>query len=200
LPEYADQFVAGRVMVSTLETCRRHEARGRGDPIEGQQTRVQGEAISILDQADAVTAERIRRLGLPPGGPDSFYAHNARTERLLDAHVLCFSEVFAPDVFADMGLPYCVEITNPTRAFDLLDAAVARRFPVLGGAFSLVSYTSTRYVEDEPEPGLLGFVKEPDGFAHQREARMLWLPQVQGVLEQGIVDATGLSTVCRRIL
>lgn len=199
-PEYADQFVAGRVLVSTLEACRRYEANGRGDAIEGQHVRVQGEGISILGAPDPATVERIRRLGLPIGGHGSVYAYNARTERLPDAHVLCFSEVFEPAVFARMGLPYCVEIFNPTRAFDLLDAAVARHFQVEAGRFSLVTYAATRYIDSGPEPGVLGLVKEPDEFAHQREARMLWWPRVQEALTPDVIDAPGLSTVCRRVL
>jgi hypothetical protein len=174
-PEWADDFVRGRLKVSTLQECRRHEDATRRDPREG----ITFERIDNVATNDPAEAAEVLAMMNIRANVRGLYAHGNVVERRLDdAMVLCFSLEYSDQLASHMG-QYCVEVIRTEAFFRGLTDALARHGQViLDGTADRVYYDAhdlnaqNRHLRADRAPG---FTKTPD-FSLEKEYRMLWVP------------------------
>jgi hypothetical protein len=172
---YADAFVLGDILISTLETCRRYEDPQRGDPHEGYQHYSTGQMI-VGNSSDPDFVRMAAQAGIFVGaGARRVTISNAvKTDVLRDAYILCTTIGFASEALEDNFGKYCVKISNLRSFFEVVTAAMSQRFGKMTGIMNEVTYRERSYSGLENSPGHLGFVKPPDKYASQQEFRFLW--------------------------
>src|ERR1700728_4968112 len=91
--EYADDFMNGKIFISTLKRCREIEDGIGGDFGEGSVTYHSG---SVDGSDPAALRFILRRAGLPGiGGNVNFY-NNTSFDRVPNAFILCLTRRLAP--------------------------------------------------------------------------------------------------------
>jgi hypothetical protein len=195
-PEWADDFVRGRLKVTTLEECRRHEDATRRDPREGH-TFERIDNVATNDPTEAAEALAMMNIRSRVCG---LYAHgNVAERRLDDAMVLCFSLEFSDELATHMG-QYCVEVIRTEAFFRGLTDALARHGQVvLDGTADRVYYDAhdLNFQNRHARAGrTLGFTKTPN-FSREMEYRMLWVPTIPDA--PFLFDAPGLYGLSKRI-
>lgn len=195
--EHADAFAAGKVWISTLETCRKHEGYKRGDPDEGTLTYKTGIIRGNGDDpAVQLVASRIR-VKVAPGIRNGTISNSTAIHRLPDAWVLCCTERHQPGGMKGIG-QYCVKIEHPRRYFENLTHTFSQYEQIREALFGRVIYAERSYQSLEPEPGPIGFIKPPDLYSEQSEVRMLWVPASREVIVPRLVERA-LHELCTRI-
>jgi hypothetical protein len=196
--EHRDAFVSGWLRLGTLERYRRDEHPDRGDPNEA----------SVKYKLDLHIGERdtpfdrvqMKRAGIGVGDSATFkdcYFDVTSSNRIFDAWVLCFTSLAS---LPELG-GYGVRINYPTEMFNRVSRELFSKHGMdafSGNAINPVSYNPIEYTGLEPEPGVLGFVKEPR-FAKQSELRMIWIPKGQRVLDYEYVSCPGMRELCEPI-
>lgn len=200
-PQFADEFVAGRVRVSTLSACRACEDAERGDSGEGQLLYQPGDLfIPHAGQAHADQVEMARRLGIRIGP----HATNTRIEGCIadysldDGYLLCFTESFNPDMKKNFGNA-CVAITDIPAFFDAITKEFLRVDPrLLKPIAGRVVYNGREFggIGPLPPPGLA----KPPRYAWQQECRMLWPVRRGTKITPMFLDDLDLRAITRRIL
>ncbi len=198
-PEYADDFVRGRVRISTLNACRGYEKAGQGDKDEGTISYTHRNMVSGDPSFNAVA----ERLGLPDFGPNAMVSisNNMSSTRIPDAFVLCCTRTFNASKLGPTFGRHCVRIRNPQLVFRLLTAAIGKHHE-LGDCFTgSIEYADRHHRDLEPVPGLhAALVKPKDDYAEQQEERMIWQLKswIQGIAPIDVVSP-GISDYCERI-
>jgi hypothetical protein len=195
--EHADAFAAGKVWISTLDTCRKHEGLQRGDPGEATVTYntgfIRGDGDDLAIQ---LIASRIK-VSVAPGARNITLSNDTAFHRLADAWVLCCTERHQPDGLKGIG-QYCVKIEQPREFFEKLTRTFSQYAQIQEAMFGRVIYAERSYQSLEAEPGPIGFVKPPDTYSDQSEVRMLWVPASREVIAPRLVDGA-LHELCTRI-
>jgi hypothetical protein len=192
--EYADAFVEGRLLISTLEACRRHDDPARGDPLDG----VLMTTVNVVtnDPNEAAEAAAIMGIG---GGGTNFYAYdNVQYHTVSNAYLICCSLEQSPRLAEEMG-PYCVEILQPESFASVIGwrmSEAARRY--LPGTFGAVQYDG----DDRNFQNRESWLRRPHGltkrsqYSYQTEFRLLWR---YADARRDILNAPGIRGLCRRI-
>lgn len=156
---HAEDFIRGKVYLSTLEKCRNYEDSERGDKQEGHQTYLSGHIVGDSNDPDLV--EIARRTGILVGeGNKNISINNCtHTEIINDAYVLCTTINFLPENFEDTFGKYCVKIHNPKKFFITISKNLNSTQNIKNGVMGKVIYRDRHYTGLEPPPGPIGFVK-----------------------------------------
>ena len=196
--KHALALLRGDVWISTLDTCRHHEAMGQGDPDEGLLSYHVTSANS-----DSPTFSKVARGlelgGLKFAGKSSSITNCGSTFRLDDAYVLCWTETLSQDVARTFG-NYVVEVTDARKFFELVTFRLCIKRKLVERMFGPVVYVpALTYSDLQDPPGPPGFVKRPDGYAGQQEIRMLWTSGGPFPLEPFLLTVPRVARLCRLI-
>lgn len=198
-PQYADDFIRGKIQVSTLERCRQYEDPKQGDRDEGQHVRYL-ESINIGDGSDLATQKLTKEMGLSihPKSKNIRLLNMVRVSRLPDCFVLCTTLRYAPETFSENFGKACVEIRDPLTVFHLISKVLYNRHPLRRRSIGKVTYADRRFRAGE-SPGSIGFVKPRDPYSDQEEFRMLWIPETEYPIVPEILEVPEIAKYCRRI-
>jgi hypothetical protein len=171
----AEALCAGKVWITTLETCRNYEDAAQGDSLEGHEHYNSGhiQALDANDPRIKVLAHHgILIQDCYDISVDNLHGQN----RLVDAFVLCTTLTTSAELSPAIG-KYGVRISQPIETFfDITERLLVQR-PLGQASFDVVRYCHLEYEGLQSPPGMLGFVKRPvDHYIAQQEARMLWIP------------------------
>ena len=173
--EEAEALCEGQVWLTTIERCRNHEKINARDEMEGKRLYTPGLIAGSSD--DPANSQRAQRAGL--GGmnfTNSIILLGTVEQRSPDAYIFCSTVRHDANAMEGLG-DFCVEIQQPCEFANQLLGAVHSEFPRIDRAdFQLVVYKLPSFAWDDPEPGGLMFTKDPDEFAHEQEARILFRP------------------------
>lgn len=179
--EYADDFMKGKVFISTLKRCREMEDKIRQDPGEGTMTYHSG----VIDGRDQAASRIIReRFRFNTEGRVNF-CNNTFMGRVPDAFIFCQTRTFAPK-FGE----HVVRIDYPRLLFRVMSKALGAFDGTEKGWMKSVQYRDRVYAGLEPTPDV-GFIKPVQPFAKEREVRMVW-PRISGksVRPDGLFEIT----------
>jgi hypothetical protein len=194
-PEHAADLLKGRLMVSTLVACRRHEKEYQGDP--GEATETYFFSGGVGSGSDPRFAAMTRRAQIEVEGDASNVAiGEVQSElSLRDAYLICTAIECDRERMAPTFGEHCVRIRKPTQFFGLVTQQLLRKTSILDARFGVVDYVPRDYRDMEARPGKLGMVKPPS-FAWQQEARFLCtVPQV-GPLTPMLLDVPEAAHLC----
>lgn len=180
--EHAKALCIGQVWLSTFEKCRNHDKLAARDVMEGKRTYRAGLiAGSSDDPANKLRAERSGWSGF--SFEDSILVPGSTEQQYRDAYLFCTTVRHDPSAMKDLGT-YCVEISAPQHFARSVLHAVTLEFPRIDVAyFDLVTYREQSFEGDGPEPGRIQFTKDPDKYAHEQEARIVFVPSDDITLE-----------------
>jgi hypothetical protein len=196
--KHAEDFVRGKIWISTLETCRKYEDPRQGDPGEGSIIYHSG-SYENHPADDAVLIEVARRsgVGIRNLSGDITFSNNVSRHVIPDALVLCATTHYDPEVFPDVFGKYCVEIRDPNAFFMGLTQALAARYAISSFHSGSVTYSNREYSGLQSAPGRLGFVKPVDLYCNQQEFRMLWIVNTTLPLTPGMIQVPKIARYCR---
>jgi hypothetical protein len=198
-PEYADALAAGRVWISTLDTCRRYEDPRQGDSGEAHESYISGAITAHGDNPTLQLMAARSGIYIPPTAKHISLGGNARTSRIPDAYVLCLTEKYDPNEFTDTFGKHCVEVFDVRAFFQAVTEELVRNHRVFRGETGKVLYAERRYAGLQSPPGRIGFVKPADPYAAQREFRMLWHVEDWQTIKPFLLDVPAVTAYCRRI-
>ena len=198
-PSHADALAAGKVWLSTLETCRRYEDPRQGDPEEGFVTYNSGHAVGNSGDKDFELIAARSGIHIGPGCANITLSNNIAVRHLSDAIVLCTTELFDPNALSETFGRYCVAISDPRRLFALMTDQLRRVYNVAEAAYGRVIYKDRFYTGLQEPPGPIGFVKPPDKYQDQHEVRFLWTVKEQQKLQPFLLEVPEVAILCRRV-
>lgn len=198
--KYAEDFVRGHVLISTLKICREYEDPLQGDSEEGFERYTPGAAIrGGSNDSDFVTMAG--RVGIRVGeGCEDIFINNAQIENSLhDAYVLCTTIGFSSDQLTDTFGNYCVKIKN----LDAFQLEITKKLfeisPVDAYFRGGITYKERSYQGMEPPPGVIGFVKPSDKYSAQREYRFMWTVPHNHLIDKVIINCPGITEFVQRV-
>lgn len=202
--EHAEDFVNGRVWVSTLENVRTAEAERTEDPGDGTLTytvrRLDGdtsaERAAAIEQNFASCGINLRATF----GPNAIL-EDVSVVQVLQAYVLCTTSErsqYMVDAFGE----FCVEISNPYRYFEVLGDGIIQQVRLaenFASLFCKVNYNGRSHADDTPRrEQLTGFDSVPE-LAHEKEERMLWYPRDRKADTGLMIDSAALRPFCKLV-
>lgn len=194
----AEALCRGEIWLSTLETCRNYEDPLQGDPDEATQSYSSGFLSGGSSDHRFVAAAANAGIVIGPGC-SNITINNCRSQtRLPDAFVLCTTREFQPENLNDTFGHYCVEISNLFEFFDILTVGLHKEVPLVECAMGNTRYSSTHFSGYHLPPGPLGFVKNKDKYAAQKEFRFLFRPDVQKINPM-LIRCPDLASFCRMV-
>lgn len=172
---YLDDFLAGRIFITTLQWCRMTEDTARADGGEGTyEWRLNELHAPVVDHE---TSAQLMKVGIdiPSGGAKGLTVRNARRSVTVpDARVLCMTEALNPNT-NHMGR-YAAVVTKPREFSEVVSRTLLRFAPALReGALARVVYAprlSELPSSGDTHPALI----KPLRYAAEEEWRLLWLP------------------------
>jgi hypothetical protein len=126
--------------------------------------------------------------------------NNATSFALSDAYALCFtSEPWSPAVPGDPK--FGVRIADAETFFGHLGKALCMQRPVSDSACAPVAYRAGNVIRGSEDDVPVGFLKDRDRFANQKEMRMLWLPYPANarVYAPFVLDCPEVAELCALI-
>jgi hypothetical protein len=193
--KYAEDFVNGRLKITTLHSCRYHEDSARRDELEG----VKFSTINVVTNDLQESAEAMSIMGIDGGGATGFYAYDNISIRYApDGFLLCSSLELSDRLAEKMGR-HCVQILNPEAfTFELTEAlchSVRHGLrvccgPVIYDAEELNFQNRADWLGRPP-----GFTKRRD-YSEESEFRLYW-PCLNPAAF--ILDAPKLNGLSRRV-
>jgi len=195
--EYADDFVRGQVWISTLEACRGYEKAGQGDKGEGTMSYWHGPVSHGHPHFETVA----QRMGLQGLGHGSAMAFNTVSWFVPDAFVLCCTRRYDPAGMSGTFGRHCVRIHYPLFVLERLAAAIEERRELARFFMGPIQYSDRHFRDTQPPPAPhAALIKPSDGYVHQQEERMIWLPANRAEkLAPFKLIGPALSDFCERI-
>ena len=192
--------MAGRIWISTLESCRKAEEPDRGDPGEGTLTYHSGVITGHgTDPRLQATAQRLR-VSIGQEAEDITFEDCTSEISIPDAFVLCLTERFEPDAMEGIG-KFAVEITDPRTFFRRVTAELRQQRPIRNWSYRAVTYTSRTYRELEPAPRAgVSFIKPPDPYAKQQEVRGVWQTYTMQDCQPFLLNCPAVRRLLRRLI
>lgn len=197
---HVDSMLQGNVYLSTLETCRKHENKERGDRYEGYSFYSSGIASGTGSEPHMQTvASRLGfRMGLSTHG---YFAWCSSQTRLRDSFVLCTTDKFSTSMFKDFG-NYCVEISRLPDFYMLMNKLLKQNHNIGHGLAGYTLYEDRWYegLEPPPAPPTTVALLKPERYKNQKEYRFSWNPVPNiGDLTPFTVSSDELIPFFRRI-
>ena len=198
--EYAEDFVKGNILISTLKTCREYEDPLQGDSEEGFERYTPGACISGgSNDSDFVAMAGNTGIRIGAGCQDVVINNAHRETSLHDAYVLCTTIGFSSSQLVDTFGSYCVKIKN-LDAFQLaITKALLEISPVDAYFRGGITYKERSYQGMEAPPGVIGFVKPPDKYAVQREYRFMWTVPHNHLIDKVVINCPGIKDFVKRV-
>jgi len=171
--EWAENFCAGSIRVSTLDACRKLEDKNRRDEKEGYLQYNSGDAFG--NSGDPGLDLVVRRMDIVMVDCQNTTIRNSRNITLVpDAFVLCFSSHERPPPEAAFGA-FGVRVNDPFALFCAITEQLALEQPGLRTSFGAVTYSDLEYTGLQSVPGIPGLLKRTP-YSVESEVRMLWVP------------------------
>lgn len=198
---HADDFVSGKIRISTVQKCREYDDPKQGDKEEAtlQYT------IEKISQDPHITSninQISKRVGIFVSDDcENVTISNASSEMILyDAYVLCTTLEYSPDEFQEGFGKYCVRINNPYVFAKIVGHTMYLQTGIGQLIHSKINYRPRTIQQHEDESlYTIGFVKPIDPYAPQKEYRFLW--NVKSLpISPIFLSCPDLSRVCERIL
>ena len=193
--EYCEDFLSGRIWITTIESCRRSENADRADREEASQTFRQ--EAPIWNAADPAQRAVMKRLGFSaPPGSRFLLQGNSSTVYHPDEYMLCLSkslsrrlvEQFSPNA------KRVVRINKPTALFEAIGEALHARDPLFHFECAPVLYERRPIADLDPTPLYAPWLMKPKRYAHEKEIRVLWRPQMRrAALSAGFVEIENMD-------
>ena len=92
----------------------------------------------------------------------------------IDAFVLCFTEVYAPERMGGNFGAWCVQLDAPLEAFSVITRELSRQYMLTRVVIGHVHYSGRQVSDYQRARTHQALLKPPDGYSHQREIRMIW--------------------------
>ncbi|HDO6740635.1 hypothetical protein VSR89_22390 [Klebsiella pneumoniae] len=168
---YANDFVDGKLRVSTLETCRNHENKAQGDPEEGYSRHY----INRIDSSDPQFQEIAMRGGCHfVNCADITIENHTNTTIFEDAYILCTTTKCNPADFTEDFGRFCVEITNPYKMMELITKALISN-NITRCICGEIQYRTRTFQQEEYPQVPIEFIKpDTDIYMAQNEFRFSW--------------------------
>jgi hypothetical protein len=91
-------------------------------------------------------------------------------------------------------------VEKPRIVYEHVTHALRVKQQVQMGGFGPVTYRPRVYKHLDDDIGPHAFIKSPDAYTQQQEARMVWeAPGMRGPLEPQILHVPAMTEFCRRI-
>lgn len=180
---HAEDFLRGKVRISTLNRCREYENLMQGDKHEASLLYYSGNVGGIGNDPDVI--EVASRLGMDVNFSDNTWVSIHGTtgiSSLENAYVFCTSTKFSPEKFKHDFGDYCVQIIDPDYFLKKLTETVNIKNQIYYSCAGKITYKKRHYIglEEVPE-GDPAFIK-PLEYQEQFEYRFLLHPQeVKGI-------------------
>ncbi len=194
--KYAEDFLKGRIRLSTLEDCRKLEEDRGGDPLDGfLTTNVKNLTINWNDEHSKIILKNIPSINMETSSNIRFVDFNFNT--VLNAHVLCFTKKdsgYVKSIFGKHG----VVIHRPRELYSKICKIMADYDLFFKGAKagSVVYEGHSHSVYEDNSIQKLGFTKRKSIFENEKEFRMVFfssLPVKPEFIEVG--DIRDIATL-----
>ena len=195
----AEDFIQGKLYLSTLEVCRGYEDAKQGDKEEGHQTYHTGHISGGSDDPDFVEKARRASVGIGPDCTNISIKDCTNTTFIKDAYVLCTTTEFSPEILSDTFGKYCVEIKHPRRFFLAVSKRVHTIATIKEAAMGNIIYKDRTYTGLDRPPGPMGFVKPSFPYADQKEFRFMWYVGEDFELQPFVLDCPEIKGMCKRM-
>jgi len=192
----AEALCKGDVWLSTLEICRGYEDPLRGDPDEATQLYNSGHLSGGSSDLHFVDAAANAGVFIGPGCSNITINNAIVKTRMPNAFVLCTTREFQPENLNDSFGHYCVEISNLVEFFKVVTVNLHKLSPVNQCAMGNIRYGSNSFSGYEQPPGPIGFVKNRDKYAPQKEFRFLWESKDSAITPR-LISCPELANHCR---
>lgn len=194
--EFADDFVNGKLRISTLETCRNHENKAQGDAEEGYMFNY----IKRIHSSHPRFHEISNRGGIcMVDSENCVIENNTYTEYIEDAYLLCTTTKYHPEDFTDDFGSYCVEITDPLKMMEIITQTLHSTSKVTHCKYSEVKYRSRTFQQEEIIENLMEFLKpDTDIYMSQNEFRFVWYTEISPITPINI-ECGSFSEFCKII-
>ena len=199
--EYYEDFLAGRVWVTTIDACRNSEDADRADRFEATHTFVQPRPV--WDSTSPVGRAVMKQLGVSvPPGSRVFLEGNSSTEFHPDQYMLCLSrslnrrlmEKFSP------GAKKVVRIVRPTALIDAIGKAIHEKDSLFHYECAPVLYERPDAGGSELTPRYAPWMMKPRRYSEEQEIRVVWRPQMhRRVLGSGFVEIEDIGRFVRPV-
>lgn len=194
--EYAEDFVNGKLRVSTLETCRNHENKAQGDAQEGYMFNYIREIHSSHPRFQVIS----NKSGICMIGSDNCVIKNSTYKECIeDAYLLCTTTQCRPEDFTDDFGDYCVEITDPLKMMEMITQTLHRTSKVTHCQYREIKYRSRAFQQEEIIDIPMEFLKpDTDIYMSQNEFRYVWYTDVSPIMPINI-ECGSFSEFCKII-
>lgn len=194
--DHINQFLKGRIRISTLEACRSYENQEMGDKEEAQEVYT----VNYMASGDPNFFKKSEKLRLfLPCAPGSVIENCSVINHLPNGFLICTTNRRDDEKFSKDFGRFCIKINDSERFFQIVTQAIRKKFDLLGGHHEKVTYQAQKYSDDELPPGKIGFVKRTR-YQWQDEYRFLWLPNNSDIGTHLLIDVPEIKYLCERVL
>jgi hypothetical protein len=172
-PSYASDLLAGDLWITTLAACRSAEGSERRDEAEGELSH-QVNYVSSEQPGGKEAIEQSGIFNLAPGARNVVISGGGMLIGTMDAFVLCFTELYAPERMEGTFGGWCVQLDNPLETFKAITLELSRHYSVTRSLIGHTQYTGRVVSDYQRAQTHRALLKPPDGYVHQREIRMIW--------------------------
>lgn len=195
--QFFENFLDGKIRISTLKACREYENQEMGDKDEAKEFY---KITNAIEDEDPNFHTKMNRLGISYAGSSGGIAINCTSEQQLpNSFLLCTTNLRNDEKFSKDFGRFCLKIRDSERFFQLVSRAIHKEYKLLGGLHEKVSYKPQHYLDDELPPGKIGFVKRLR-YAWQEEYRFLWLAENWDIGDYLDIDVPEIKYLCERVL
>lgn len=197
--EYANDFVKGRIYISTFEACRRYENDWQGDPGEGTLTHV---VDQLRGNSGDQKFERVASsLGIEIGpGCTGVRVSGSVGHRIENAYVLCLTENPPTEEMREKFGRFCVRINSPLPFFNAVSAEMSKVCKTEQSHFGVVTYSDREVRDLDAPPAPEPFIKPP-AYAYQNEVRIVLYREMVSAIEPLTIICPEVKRqgMCKRI-
>lgn len=194
---HADAFVNGKVWISTLEECRRHE-EAKGDSGEGTIRYESGHIEGDWDDIDLQMVTSRMGFRIMPGVKGAGMHDCSGIPQPLNAFVLCTTKSSDNGLKKRFGNHY-VEISNPVAVYNAISEEMNKRFQNVRSIFGPVKYDARIIIGtgklDAPS---IAFIKPPE-YQEEQEVRMAWGTSERAAIQPFLLSVPEISKFFRKI-
>lgn len=194
--EYANEFINGRLRISTLETCRNHKNEAQGDRNEGYLRH----HIKRIDSSHPQFEKIAMRGGIYLENCTGVVIENNINITIIDdAYLLCTTTKYTPKDFNEDFGGFCVEITDPLKMVEMITHTLQINNNVTHCRYGKIFYSHRTFQQEEYPEVPIEFIKpDTDIYRSQNEYRFVWYTNKLPITPINI-ECGSFSQICKRI-